>query len=185
MLSAISPGRPLHPHLSLTDGGDDVQSDVALLRARGWTDDPAVRSFFSGRLREIWTIINDAPVQLTLTRLLFFSPPGPCDVPSLSPAPGVDFHCKSGVFLSDRKCCAQPNCCGGAAFNTQNNPAGNSSTKQFLEKGKRKKKRDVSLSSKTPRKVCAHHVAASTLSFCVLSTFMSFLFVSPSSFSPS
>lgn len=37
MLSAISPGPPLHPHLSLTDGGDDVQSDVALLRARGWT----------------------------------------------------------------------------------------------------------------------------------------------------
>lgn len=37
MLSAISPGPPLHPHLILTDGGDDVQSDVALLRARGWT----------------------------------------------------------------------------------------------------------------------------------------------------
>lgn len=134
----------------------------------GGRGDPAVRSFFSGHLREIWTTINDAPVQLTQTRLLFFSSGPPRCAVSLSGA---------WSRLSLQKCCfpkwqkilRSTSCCGGAAFNTQSNPAGNSSTKQFLKKEK-EKKREVSLSSKTPRKVCAEP----TLSFCILSTFMSF-----------
>lgn len=104
MLSAISPGPPLHPHLILTDGGDDVQSDVALLRARGWTYEASFQV-------QVWERSERPLVTLRFSsrrHVCCFSPPGPRDVPSLSPAPGVDFHCRSVVFLSDRKFCAQP-----------------------------------------------------------------------------
>lgn len=117
------------------------------------------------------TTINDAPVQLTQTRLLYFFPPAPCDVPPLSLSLSGAWSRLSSrkcCFPSDRKFCAQPTAVEVQLLINRTILRGRNALTNFWKR-KKKKVRRLTLLKTT------HHTAEPPLSFCILSTFKSFL----------